>query len=649
MNMKRFLLPRLIALTACLWCALGVAAAEAYAEYNSSNTTLTFYYDNQRSTRTGTTYDVSADAWPAWCENDGPYAEITKVVFKSSFAGARPTSTAYWFFDMANLQFISGLNYLNTSRVTSMSCMFDNCESLTNLDMSNFITSNVTSMSYMFRGCAQLTSLDLSSFNTANVTNMSNMFRDCTSLKSLDVSGFNTANVTNMESMFYNCSAMTNLDLSSFNTTNVTDMSAMFNNCKALTSLDLSSFVTSKVTNLSLMFSACTALTSLDVSNFYTSKVTTMNRMFESCKALTRLDLSSFNTAKVTNMARMFYDCSNLKSVNVGDGWSTTIVSSSTDMFKNCSSIVGGMGTTYSASHVDKAYAHIDGGTSNPGYFTAPPEAYAVYTSSNTTLKFYYDSKRSSRTGVVYDIPTNPEDYPAWVYDYYRTLTRVEFDASFADARPVTTHGWFLLCNNLVTITGIEYLNTSRVTNMSFMFYYCGLPSIDVSHFNTDQVTTMSYMFSGCNALTSLDVSNFNIDKVADLSLMFAFSGNLTKIYADSDWGKKVDANASANMFYHCYSLVGSMGTAYNESHTDATYAHIDGGSSNPGYFTSKSLRGDLNGDGRVNITDVTLLITCVMLEDYSAVNAAAADVNGDGIVNVSDVTTLINVVMTAY
>ena len=52
--MSNKLLFRLFALVAAMMCALGMqAAVEAYANYTPSNTTLTFYYDNQRSTRTG--------------------------------------------------------------------------------------------------------------------------------------------------------------------------------------------------------------------------------------------------------------------------------------------------------------------------------------------------------------------------------------------------------------------------------------------------------------------------------------------------------------------------------------------------------------------------------------------------------------------
>jgi hypothetical protein len=42
-------------------------------------------------------------------------------------------------------------------------------------------------------------------------------------------------------------------------------------------------------------------------------------------------------------------------------------------------------------------------------------------------------------------------------------------------------------------------------------------------------------------------------------------------------------------MFRNCPNLVGGQGTKYDESHTDATYAHIDGGESNPGYLTKKT------------------------------------------------------------
>ena len=54
-------------------------------------------------------------------------------------------------------------------KVTDMSYMFNNCNSLLQLDVSKFITTNVQDMSYMFQGCNLLSSLSLSNFNADNV------------------------------------------------------------------------------------------------------------------------------------------------------------------------------------------------------------------------------------------------------------------------------------------------------------------------------------------------------------------------------------------------------------------------------------------------------------------------------------------------
>ena len=109
-------------------------------------------------------------------------------------------------------------------------------------------------------------------FYTDNVTNMSGMFEYCDYLKRLDLSNFNTKRVTNMRRMFCGCYALTSLDISHFNTENVADMNSMFAVCQNLTSLDLSHFNTEKVTNMNNMFAVCNRLTSLDLSHFDMSR-----------------------------------------------------------------------------------------------------------------------------------------------------------------------------------------------------------------------------------------------------------------------------------------------------------------------------------------------------------------------------------------
>ena len=147
----------------------------------------------------------------------------------------------------------------------------------------------------------------------------------------------------------------------------------MFNYCSKLETLDLSSFDTSNVKSMAIMFKYCFVLTNLDISSFDTSNVTTMNSMFYCCTGLTQLDLSSFNTKKVTNMGYMFYTYSwstKLKTIYVSDNFDTSGVTTSTNMFYGCAKLVGGAGTVYSADHINKEYAIIDGTGGNPGYFT---------------------------------------------------------------------------------------------------------------------------------------------------------------------------------------------------------------------------------------------------------------------------------------
>ena len=176
----------------------------------------------------------------------------------------------------------------------------------------------------------------------------------------------NNKPVVSMSYMFLNSQAKS-LDLSNFDTSKVNNMLGMFWSSQA-TTLDISNFDTSNVTSMGSMFHISQA-TILDVSGFNTSKVTDMYNMFASSKAVT-LDLSSFDTSNVTNMGYMFNNANNLKTIYVSSKFNIDTVTSSTNMFYGCTSLVGGSGTKYNSNYIDKTYARIDGGTSNPGYFT---------------------------------------------------------------------------------------------------------------------------------------------------------------------------------------------------------------------------------------------------------------------------------------
>lgn len=413
-----------------------------------------------------------------------------------------------------------------------------------------------------------------------------------------------------------------------------------------------------------------------------TSNVTDMYGMFWECWALTSLDLSNFSTSNVTDMATMFNGCTALTTINVGSDWSTESVTNGQGMFEGCTSLVGGAGTTYDADHTDYTYAHIDGGSSNPGYLTGSgsgeeatywqelvsaldyadslygkardnsnvdswmleelsmfinrgsdlydehtadeeevrhlieeinwicyeieeamnspasddPEPYAVLSDNNTVLTFYYDNDKEGRGGM--DVgPFTGNESRAW-HESRESITKVVFDNSFAQCNTLTsTRYWFYDFTHLTEIVGIENLKTDNVVSMQQMFPNCSaLRTLDVSHFNTANVTEMHNMFYGCSSLETLDLSSFSTSNVTKMGWMFENCSSLRTIYVGNGWDtSNLDTRstaASENMFAGCTRLVGGRGTTYDANHVDAEYAHIDGGTANPGYLT------DINGSG---------------------------------------------------
>ena len=139
--------------------------------------------------------------------------------------------------------------------------------------------------------------------------------------------------------------------------------------------------------------------------------------------------------------------------------------------------------------------------------------------------------------------------------------------------------GLFFKCSNINSLN-LSNINTSNVTNMSYMFYYCrslasldlngldtsnvtdmkkmfyccsALESLDLSDFKTSNVTDMSYMFDGCIALTNLDLSKFNTGNVTDMSYMFYFCRLLTSLSLN---GFETNDVTNMNyMFYRCSAL----------------------------------------------------------------------------------------------
>ena len=371
-------------------------------------------------------YDFSSV--PHWTDDevlkagDNPpwkvYASQIKTVWiLPDFKNVELTSLANWFSGCTNLESISGLDNLNTSKVTSMRGTFSSCYKLTSIDISNFNTSQVTTFEEMFLGCFNLKSISWpESFNTSRCIWFNSMFQNCQSLTSIDCN-FNCANATSLARMFVNCNNLSSLDLSiftntsnvaimsemfigcenlehisipssfdtssvkdmtymflscnnlksitfpnSFNTSKVKFMSYMFGNCASLTELNLDMFNTAQVTDMSGMFNNCLELEKLNITSFRTDNVTNMEKMFRQCLKLKTLELQNFSTAKVTTMNGMFENCFALTTIYCNGNWKSS--AQSNNMFRGCSKLVGAI--SYDQNKVDNTYANCDN-----GYFTS--------------------------------------------------------------------------------------------------------------------------------------------------------------------------------------------------------------------------------------------------------------------------------------
>ncbi len=324
--------------------------------------------------------------------------------------------------------------------------------------------------------------------------------------------------------------------------------------------LGIENLNTSEVTNMKGMFYACNSITNLNLSNFNTTNVTDMIEMFSEMINITSLDLSSFDTKNVNGMMGIFRNCFRLKYIFVDKNkWqlSENIINKSQDMFLNCLYLFGEKGTECTPDKNQGKYARIDEGQQKPGLLTEKGNApftpqykngipYVIL--NNGVLYFKFGKTIESGGNTIHKWPLS---YQTLLGD---TVRKVVFDKSFAKYKPKSTSYWFSECSELKTIEGLEYLNTSEVTDMSGMFHFCcELINLDLSNFNTDNVTDMAAMFFHCRKLDNLDLSHFNTAKVTNMCAMFAGCDCFKNVYFSNF--NTANVTTLSSMFSSCTNL----------------------------------------------------------------------------------------------
>ena len=394
-----------------------------------------------------------------WCDN-------LETVDVSGLDTADVTDMTYMFGISSKLNSIIGLNKLDTSNVTDMTRMFENCQKLTQIDLSNFNTSNLQHMEGMFNGCSLLASLDLSSFNTKNVKYMSWLFDGDTKLKTIYVGDNWIVNDdTDTQLMFQNCGTYDLIHKGHENEDVNPEIGTQYdlaNNWSysihdATMTIDLDRYKGSDTnlvvygkykcngkiykTILSSVGYSSSSIKSIVIKNGVTGYNNDCNNMFKDCSNVEKIDLSGLDTSRATSMYRMFYGCNNLKTIDLS-GLDTSKVTNMSQMFSGCSSL--------------------------------------------TTIKFG-DFDTSNVTDMSY---------------------------------------MFYNCSALTTLD-LRKFDTSKVTNMIQMFCDSNkLTLLDLSSFNTKNVTNMSAMFYGTSSLKTVYVGdNWAIGSKTNADNMFGYSG----------------------------------------------------------------------------------------------------------------------------
>lgn len=441
----------------------------------------------------------------------------------------------------------------NTSKVKDMHSMFDSCFKLQSLDLSMFDTSNVTDFGYMFSGdkvmstlhltdnfvtekakdisgifndCEKLSNINVSNWNVSNVTSTEKAFANNFLLKSLDLSNWDMSNCENSQMMFYSDTALTSIgNTSNWNVSKITTTHSMFEGCSKLQSLNTSKWVFSNLTNADSMFSNCQVLTKLDTSNWGMGKVIYFGFLFNNCYALTSLNVSKWDTSNANNFNAMFNECVNLTNIDVSN-WKTSNVTQAVNTFLDCKKLTQVAVQNWDMSNVSQL----------SGMF--------AYCSGITSLDI-------SKWNAPKLIEINN------TFNGLTKCTSIKIKGMYAPNID-TCINTFLDCTSLTSLD-LSGLGMSKATSFNDMFgRMSNITSINLSGWSTSNVTDTTNMFTECRKLKTIYVSEgWSVAKVKSDTYMFSsctsIRGGSGKTYNRNQLGKSMANYSNGYLTYKAY------------------------------------------------------------------------------------------------
>ena len=235
------------------------------------------------------------------------------------------------------------------------------------------------------------------------------------------------------------------------------------------------------------LFQNC-KLFSADLRGFNTSNVTTFDYMFANCTGLTELDLTTFTNDSAASAISMFEGCSSLVTIWATDDFrlsgKLTYNTTGADMFKDCTSIRGGVGWLYqsSSTYISSFSAQL-GGPNSTGYFTSRDfYLYGTDTTGASTLGSTSLGNISSENGGASDkafifkpsrtVSVNGSD--STIYGGINTI-KIKLCHGYGDFEVNTDN----LDSDLFTVSSITETNASTNIDKSFTITLNSANAID--------------------------------------------------------------------------------------------------------------------------------------------------------------------------
>ena len=561
---------------------------------------------------------------------------------------------------------ITSLSLSNLSKLKKLSCYSTKLTSLTVTGKSNLTELNCSN-------CTSLTSIQCynNALTTLNVTGN-------TALKSL--SCYENANLATITGLA-NCTALTYLDCEDCKITDLSAVNSMTNLEKLYARNNkLTSFTLTNKPNLTYVrLNGNTSMTTATITGngklatLYISGCSSLNRVDCQNNALTTLDVTG-NTA--LKELRCYSYSNSFTSLNLNSNTALTLLDCAPNT--NLTSL-----NVDNCTNLETLVCYSTGITSLNLGNLSKLKYLRCYDTKLTSLSVFGKSQLTQVLAF-----NNPN------------LTTASISNNSALAELNITSCPALTTLNCYSNSNLASLNLSGNTALTTLKCYSNkLSSLDVSALtnltrlecysnqlttlNVDNNTKLQYLACGDNKLTSLNVSSktalselychnnqltsLNVQGCSSLYTLYCHTNKLTSLYLQGCSSvKKIACHQNQITGSGMTTLVGSLPTRSSSAQGEL---YIINSTSEGNTMTSAQITtaknkywapmkyngstwvemtattpGDVNGDGQVNISDVTDLID-LLLAGTGAGNAAA-DVNGDGQVNISDVTDLIDMLL---